>query len=286
MGSSGYHLRFFYQMRAEWVKLRSVRSTWVCLGLIILLGVGLGGVISFVTASAWAGGGADRLQYDPVRTAQAGVLISQFCAGVLGALFVTGEYSSGLLRSTLSAVSHRGSVLLGKACVLTLVLLLAGEVSAFGSYFFSRWILLRHGGVLVLRNSVALQLHSAKIPVLSLSAPGVVRATLLVGVYVALLGLLGVGLGFIMRSGAGAIATYVGVLLIIPVIVSLLPSSASGYINEYLPSTLGSAMLLVTLHHNAYGGNFVGPLAGAGILTGYALLVVGLGWWRLSNGDA
>jgi hypothetical protein len=283
----GHHVRLWHAVRAEWVKLRSTRSTWICLGLIVVVGVGLDVLITFVTANAWnAGSTQDRLQYDPVRTAQAGMLVAQFIVGVLGVMIVTSEYSSGLMRTTLLSVSHRWTILVSKVIVLAGSLLVVGEATAFTSAFVSRAILLGHGGKVVTHDSPALQATSKWIPVLNLSDPAVLRATLLSGIYITLLGLCGLGLGFALRSTAGAISLFVGGLLVVPIVANMLPSSISSHFNSWLPNTLGSSMMIVTLHHNAYGGNFFGPWAATAALGGYALVLLALGTARLMARNA
>ena len=282
----GHHVRLLAQVRAEWIKMRSIRSTWVCLLLIFIIGVGLSVVISIVSASAWKSGGADRLQYDPVRTAQAGVLVAQFIVGVLGALSITGEYSSGLVRTTLTSVTHRWNVLVAKVLVVGGVLFVVGELTAFASYFVSRVMLLSHGGRVVATDSPLHQDVSKYIPVLNLSSPGVLRATMLAGVYLVLLGLGGLALGFLIRHSAGTISVYVGLLLVVPVVVQLLPTSISAHFNSYMPNTIGSAMLVVTLRHNAYGGTFLGPTVATTLLGGYVIVLLLAGLWRLERSDA
>lgn len=283
----GHHVRLWHAIRAEWVKLRSTRSTWVCLGLVVVVGVGLGVLITLVTAGAWKTGDMqDRTQYDPVRTAQAGMLVAQFIVGVLGVMAVTGEYSSGLIRTTLSSVSHRWTILVSKVVVLAATLMVVGEATAFTSSFVSRMILLGHGGRVVAHDSPALQATSKWIPVLSLSNPAVLRATVLAGVYITLLGLCGLALGFALRSTAGAISLFVGVLLVVPIVATMLPASISSHFNSWLPNTLGSAMMIVTLRHNAYGGDFFAPWTATALLAGYALVLLALGATRLMARDA
>lgn len=284
----GRHLRLYRQVHSEWIKLRTVRSTWVSLLLIVVISVGLSALISYVTANAWTPTASlqDRLQYDPVRTAQAGVLVAQFVVGVLGVLFISSEYSSGLIRTSLSAVTHRVNVLVAKAIVLTITLLVTGETAAFSSSLVSRAMLLSHGGRVVAADSPALQATSRYIPVLNLTSPGVLRATLLAGVYVALLGLCGLGLGFILRSGAGAISLFVGVLLVVPIVTAMLPQSISSHFNAYLPNTLGSAMMVVTLRHNVSGGTFLSPGVATSVLALYAVILLVAGAWRLTRTDA
>ncbi|MDE3064465.1 MAG: hypothetical protein KGJ36_02210 [Acidobacteriota bacterium] len=283
----GHHVRLWQAVRAEWVKLRSTRSTWISLGLIMAVGVGLDVLITIVTANAWNGGGLqDRLQYDPVRTAQAGMLVAQFVVGVLGVMTVTGEYTSGLMRTTIASVSHRWTILASKAIVLATTLLVVGEATAFTSGLVSRLILLGRGARVVAHNTPALQATSRFIPVLPLTDPGALRATVLSGVYITLLGLCGLALGFALRSTAGAISLFVGALLVVPIIANMLPASISAHFNAWLPNTLGSAMMIVTLHHNAYGGDFLNPWAATAVLAGYALVLLTLGAGRLLARDA
>ena len=97
------------QLRSEWTKLRSVRSTWVCLVIVVVAGIGLSALVTDVEAGRWGTLGlADRATFDPVRFSQTGTFLSQFVVGVLGALVVTSEYATGSIRTTLSASSRRG----------------------------------------------------------------------------------------------------------------------------------------------------------------------------------
>jgi hypothetical protein len=273
------------QVRAEWVKTYSLRTTWVCVGLVVLISVGLGALISWVSAASWVDGSvADRLQYDPVRTAQSGVLAAQFVAGVLGVLLVTSEYSSKMITVSLSAVRTRSTLVSAKLFVTAMLVLAVGEVVAFSSYFVSRAVLLSQGGRMVAHDSAQLQLHSVFLPVLSLSDSGVLRATAMAGVYLALLSMLGVALGFLLRSGAGAISVFVGGLLLLPIIVQLLGSTGS-HINPFLPTNLGSAMMVDVLSHNAYGGDFLSWDSALGWLGLYVVVTIALGTWRLVRSD-
>ena len=283
----GHHIRLGYAIWAEWVKLRSTRSTWICLGLIFVVGLGLDVLITIVTANAWNPGATqDRLQYDPVRTAQAGMLVAQFIVGVLGVLMVTGEYSTGLIRTTLSSVSHRWSALRGQGHR-------ARRGADGGQRGDGGHVELREPsnpartrGKVVAHDSPALQATSKFIPVLSMTNPAVLRATLLVGVYITLLGLCGLALGFALRSTAGAMSVFVSVLLVVPVVTSMLPASIASHFNAYLPSALGSSMMVVTLRHNACGGDFFGPWTATAVLAGYALVLLAIGTTRLVARDA
>jgi hypothetical protein len=105
------------------------------------------------------------------------------------------------------------------------------------------------------------------------------------GVYLAMLSMIGVALGFLLRSGAAAISVFVGALLLLPIIVQLLPSGLGGDINPFLPTNLGSAMMVDVLSHNAYGGNFLSWDSALGWLGLYVVVVVVAGIWRLVRSD-
>jgi ABC-2 type transport system permease protein len=275
-------------IRSEWTKLRSVRSTWISLAVIVVAGIGLSALVSNVEATRWAGlGPVDRAQFDPVRFSQTGEFLSQFVVGVLGALIVTSEYSTGSIRTTLAAMPRRTTVLAAKAVVVGVVVFVVTQITAFISFFVSQAVLTAHGGrALPADSSILTQLRSRVIPVVTLANGGAVRAVILCGVYLTLLTLLALGIGFILRHTAGAISLYVGLLLVIPLVIGILPSSISGSIEKYLPSNLGLAMIVVTTRKTDFAGVLLSPWAATGLLALYAAVVVALAVWVLARRDA
>ena len=275
-------------IRSEWTKLRSVRSTWISLAVIVVAGIGLSALVSNVEATRWAGlGPVDRAQFDPVRFSQTGEFLSQFVVGVLGALIVTSEYSTGSIRTTLAAMPRRTTVLAAKAVVVAVVVFVVTEITAFISFFVSQAVLTAHGGkALPAGSSIVTQLRSSVIPVVTLANGGAVRAVILCGVYLTLLTLLALGIGFILRHTAGAISLYVGLLLVIPLVIGILPSSISGSIEKYLPSNLGLAMIVVTTRKTDFAGVLLSPWAATGLLALYATIIVVLAVWVLARRDA
>ena len=273
---------------SEWTKLRSVRSTWVALAVVVVAGVGLSALVSNIEAGRWAGLGlADRAQFDPVRFSQTGEFISQFVVGVLGALIVTSEYATGAVRTTLATLPRRMSVLFGKGIVLAGVIFVVTEVTAFLSFFVSQWVLTAHGGrALPAGSTIVTQVTSSTIPVVSITHAGALRAVFLCGVYLTLLALMAFGIGFILRHTAGVISLYVGLLLVIPLIVQILPSSLSDPIERYLPSNLGLAMIVVTTRKTDFAGVLMTPWAAVATLTLYTAAFVALGAWLLVRRDA
>src|SRR6516164_8846705 len=174
----GYGFRTVAQM--EWLKLRSVRSTWWTLLVFAAGMIGLSVLVMihqhWVTMSA-----ADRASFDPTNDSFAGLAIGQLALGVLGVLAVTSEFSSGMIRATFAAAPRRPLVLAAKAAVLTAVTLVTGEILAFAAFW---------AGEAVLR---------APAPHAALAQPGVLRAVLMAGAYPALIALIGLGLGALIR---------------------------------------------------------------------------------------
>jgi ABC-type transport system involved in multi-copper enzyme maturation permease subunit len=273
---------------SEWTKLRSVRSTWIALAVVVVAGIGLSALVSNIEAGRWASlGPVDRAQFDPVRFSQTGEFISQFVVGVLGALIVTSEYATGAVRTTLAALPRRTTVLAGKGMVIAAAIFVVTEVTAFMSFFVGQLVLTAHGGrTLPAGSSILTQVTSSVIPVVSITDTGALRAVFLCGVYLTLLTLMAFGIGFIVRHTAGAISLFVGLLLVLPLIVQILPSSLSDPIERYLPSNLGLAMIVVTTRKTDFAGVLMTPWAAVVILALYTAALVTAGAWALVRRDA
>ena len=215
-------------VRSEWIKFRSVRSTVSVSALTVLFLVGLGLLVSYFTRSRWD-------QLDPggqvpanlVRRSLVGVNLAQLTVGALGVVVITGEYTTGMIRATLGAVPRRQPVLWAKAGVYAAVILVLGVISSFVAFLGGQGILGPHG--------------------VSLSYPGALRAVFGVALYLTVVGLLGLAIGFLVRSTAGGITALFGILLVLPAIVGALPSNWVHTIAPYLPSTAGQAIFSV--HH-------------------------------------
>ena len=164
---------------------------------------------------------------DALTLSFSGFPTAQLALAVFGVLAFTAEHSTGLIRTTFVAVPRRGTVLAAKAATAGAVALAPGELLAFASFFLTQAILSGH--------------HRG----LSLARPGVPGAVLAGGFYLAVVTLLGLGLGVIMRSTAAAIAAAVALTYLIPEILSLLPSPWNGRIDRFLPLT--AAQQLVSL---------------------------------------
>ena len=208
---------------SEWVKLRSLRSSWITLALAVagLVVVAIAGGI--LTNQDWSHMHPGELaHFDPTSQSLTGLNFSQLAIGVLGVLFVTGEYGTGMIRSSLAAVPQRLPVLWAKAILFAAVTLVLMEISAFVAFLAGQAALGTHGT--------------------TLAAAGALRATVGTGLYLTVVALLGIALGFIIRSTAGAIAALFGILLVLPGILAILPESWQNTIGPYLPSNAGAAL--------------------------------------------
>ncbi|HLI72477.1 MAG TPA: ABC transporter permease [Acidimicrobiales bacterium] len=247
-------------LRSEWAKLRTVRSTTWSLAVTVVLVIGIGILASAATASRFRTGKVDRLFFDPTSVSLTGYFVGQLALGVLGVLTVSAEYGTGSIRSTFAAIPRRPLVLLAKVLVFGAVALVVAEVVSFAAFFIGQALL------------------SGSAPTASLAQPGVVRAVAGGGLYLTVLGLLALGLAAIIRHTAAAITTFVGVLLIVPLVVSAFPASIGHPIGKYLPLVMGEAMTATTPRgaHADFLPSFA-PWTGFALLCAYAAgaLVIG-----------
>jgi ABC-2 type transport system permease protein len=256
-----YGFRNVAQM--EWLKLRSVRSTWWTL-LVFAAGM-IALAILVLSHQNWASMSAtDRATFDPTNDSFAGLTIGQLAIGVLGVLVITSEFSSGMIRATLAAAPRRPAVLAAKAAVLTAVALVLGEILAFAAFAVGEAVL------------------KSPAPHATLAQPGVLRAVLMAGAYPALIGLIGLALGAIIRHTAGAISAVVGVLFVLPLIVIPLGTSIQNAVERYMPMMIAENSLTAVkpVAHS------LSPGLGFALLCGYTAAVLAAGGWALARRDA
>ena len=259
--AGGYGFRTVARM--EWLKLRSVRSTWWTL-LVFAAGM-IGLAILVMTHQHWASmSPPDRASFDPTNDSYAGLAIGQLALGVLGVLAVTSEFSSGMIRATFAAVPRRPLVLAAKAAVVAAVTLVAGEILAFVAFGV---------GEAVLKNPA---------PHASLGQPAVLRAVLMAGAYPALIALIGLGLGALIRHTAGAISAVVGVLFVLPLILVPLGTSIQNAAGQFMPMLIAENSLTAVkpVAHS------LSPGVGFALLCGYAAAALAAGGWALARRDA
>ena len=265
---AGHHAGFGGLMRAEWTKIRSVRSTVWTLVIFVVVCVGLTALIAWLTESHWYGPRAASRDInvisDPVGfILGTGVGLGQLAICVLGVLVITSEYSTGVIRASLLAVPRRIPVLAAKAAVFAVLLLVVTEIVAFCSFFVGSAILHAHVQV-------------------SLSGSGVTRAVIGAGLYLIVLGLLALAIGTMIRHTAGAISTAIGVVFVLPILSGLLPGSWGAHINAYLPEQAGT---LIT-HTREQSGDLLSPWQGFGVLCIWTVLALAVAAYLLERRDA
>jgi ABC-2 type transport system permease protein len=251
-------------LHSEWIKLRTLRSTFYTLLAAVIALIGFGALFCAVTANRWTSLPAgERAGFDPALTSLRGYYLAQLAVGVLGVLVMTGEYATGMIRATIAAVPRRLPVLWAKASLYSAV----------------TWVLMTAGALIAFLLGQAL-LSSQHIDT-TLSAPGVTRMVMGAGLYLTIVGLLGVAIGALIRNTAGGIATVFGLLLVVPVLAEALPSSWSNNISPYLPSNSGQA--IVALHQAPHT---LAPWTGFGVFCLYAVVALGAAAVMLKRRDA
>ncbi len=261
--------RFGAVMRSEWTKMRSVRSTTRTIVLTVLFTIGIGVIAASTEAGRWThASAATRLTFDPTNLSLTGILFGQLMIGILGVLVVSAEYGTGTIRASLAAVPNRPLFLLAKATTFAVVAFLVGEFVSFVAFFAGQ------------------SLISGGAPHATITQSGVLGAVIGSGLYLTILGLLAVGMGLIIRHTAGALAAFVGVLLIVPLLTPAFPSSIQNTISKFEPTTIGTAMTVVTTHLPKGSTPTFNPWVGLAILSAYAAVALGFGAWKLVRRDA
>jgi ABC-2 type transport system permease protein len=252
-------------LRSEWTKLWTLRSTrWSLLAAVIAM-AGLGPLVAAAQMNSWSSlDPHERAVYDSIDTGVGGYHLAQLAIGVLGVLVISGEYSTGMIRSSFIAVPRRLPVLwakLGVYAAVTFGLMLS---ASFVSFFAVQAIVRRH--------------HVQH----SLGDPHALRAVVGTALFLTVLGMLAVGLGALVRNTAGGIAVFVFLLFVLPGITAILPASLADGINPYLPLNAGFAVATSTFedsHHLA-------PWTGFAVFCGQAALTIAVAALGLRRRDA
>ena len=263
----GRRIRVSSVLAAEWIKLRSVRSTGWSIVAMTLITIGVAVIVGITVTHQWTGFSLpDKLTFDPTGISLRGLLFSQLVIGVLGVLVISAEYGTLTIRATLSAVPHRPLVLASKAVVFGALALVIGEVLSFGAFFLGQALL------------------SSPAPHASLSQPGVLRAVVGGGLLIPIFGLFALGLGAIVRHTAGAITAYVGAILVLPLIIEALPSSLSRPVLKFLPFAIFSSM--TSVRQQLDFGPTLSPWTGFAVMCAYAAAALLIGGWLMVRRDA
>ncbi|MEV0609463.1 ABC transporter permease [Polymorphospora rubra] len=239
---------------AEWTKFSSLRSTWITTGISAVLLIAFG----MIASASFSGDGMT-----PIDLALSGSILAALSVGALGALLGASEYTTGMIRATLAAVPRRLPVLWSKSLVAGAAAFVTMTAAAFAAFALGSAVL------------------NDKVGGLGLGDDGVLRTLLGAGLYLALVAVLGVALGMLVRSSAGAITILAGVLLIVPGLAVLLPASISEAVTPYLPSNAGSAVMALTPADGT-----LAPWTGLVVFAGYVIVTLAAAAYGLKKTDA
>ena len=235
---------------SEWTKLRTVRSTYWTLFAAAFITIGVSVLVCLIVAAQYATMSAkDRGTFDPITSSLAGAFLAQLAIAVLGVLVITSEYGSGMIRSTFAAVPQRLTVFAAKAGVFAVVSFVVTTTACLIAFFVGQALLSSTGrGV-------------------GIGSPGALRIVIGTGLYLAVLGLLALSLGTIIRKTAGAITAVVGMIFVLPALAQLLPSSMNA-VQKFLPSNAGDALISNT----ARSSTQLSPWVGFGVFCLWAVI--------------
>lgn len=250
---------------SEWTKFRSLRSTlWTLLVAMVLM-VGVSALFSAVTANQYdTFSASDLASFNPISTSLEGNTFAVMAFGVLGVLLFSGEYSTGMIRASMTVVPRRLPVLWAKLTVFAGVVFSAALVTSFASFYIGQALL------------------SSKNLDVSISSPGALRSVIGAALYLTVAGTIGIALGALLRNTAGGITTFVAAFFVIPPLTELLPSSIRDSLTQYLPSNAGQALFGGTHGLN----NTLSPWTGFAVLCVYAVVLIGAAAYRLRKSDA
>lgn len=257
---SGVHLSFGRLVRSEWIKLRSIRSTWWCYAILVLVTIGMAALLGNFVTDIGSGAPQDAENGQLVSINTAGVTLSALVVGVLGVLIVTGEYGTGQIRSTFTADPRRTGVVLAKATVLAVTTFVVSAVATWIGVALSAWLQASNGVEA------------------DLADPGVFLPILGSSVYVTMLALLAYGIGLIVRSSAGGIAITLGILLVLPVVLAivggLLDAQWIGDVAAFLPDQAGGQLFAYSYEGaQTPPGVVLDGWSGFGVFAGEVLVV-------------
>jgi ABC-2 type transport system permease protein len=258
------HYNILDLLGSEWTKLRTVRSTVWSYALTVGIGIGVSALATAETRAHWTSTSA--VGFDPVSLSLIGVFFGQLVIGVLGVLVVSAEYTTGTIRATFSAAPRRPLVLAAKVAVFAGATLVVAEVLTFSAFLLGQSLL------------TSPATHA------TLSSPQALRSVFETGIYLVVIGLFAMSLATLIRHTAGAISTFVGILLVLPTIFQALPSSIYDSLARFLPSRIGG----VIISRNFANSNVqtFGPWVGLAVLAGYVAVLLAVGGYLQVRRDA
>ncbi len=254
---------FVGSLRSEFTKIRSTRSTYWALLALVAITVGFGAL-----ASSGAAHNANQLgpDFDPTQRSLFGLYFGQLVMAVLGALTITSEYATGMIRTSLTAMPRRGTMFAAKAVVFASVALVVGLITSFGAFFLGQALM-----------------SGAHINA-TISQPHVLRAVVGGALFLAACGMLSFGIGAILRHTAGAITASIVLLFVLSLLINALPQSWQEHVDKWVPAVAGSQIWAVKAATD--GPSMFAPWTGFAVFCGYAVIALVAGLILFRKRDA
>ena len=255
-------------LTSEWTKIRSVRSTMWSLLAFVVVAIGFSALIAAVIANTWNNPGNHpnhvTLLTDPTAVLfGAGFGLGQLAICVLGVIVISGEYSTGAIRASLLAVPRRLRMLAAKAAVFAFMDLVVSAVTVFAVFFITTAILRGHVSI-------------------TLSQPGITRACVGGVLYLTVLGLFALAIGGLIRHTAGAVATVIALVLVVPPLITLIPGTLANHIHGYLPTVAGQ----LVAQSSQQPADVLSAWQGFGVFCLWTIVLLGVSGWLLVRRDA
>jgi ABC-2 type transport system permease protein len=260
-------LSFGHLLRAEWTKLRSLRSTVWSLLLLVVLDLCFTVLFTLLVVTQWEDNGPRfraTIVADPTSIIMAGGLqISQLTVCVLGVMEIASEYSTGMIRASLLAMPRRLPMLAAKAAVFGLLVFVVGATVSFVSFFIGAAIIHPKASV-------------------ALDDPGVLRAVVGGGLYLSILGLFALAIGAIFRQTAAGITAVIGLVLVLGPLAQLLSGDLGKHVYAYQPSVAGRLIIQAQQAPD----DLLSPWQGYAVFVGYTALLLVIAAVLLERRDA
>ncbi|GAB2875740.1 ABC transporter permease subunit [Streptomyces mayteni] len=246
---------------SEWTKIRSVRSTVWTLAAAVVVTVAFGMLICLLVRNTFNElSSHERMTFDPTLTSFSGTMLGQLAMIAFGILVVGGEYSTGMIRSSLTAVPRRGLLMFAKVSVATALALAVGMVTSFLAFVLGQALLGDHRT--------------------NLGEPNVLRAVFGAGLYMGLIALFAMGVAWMLRSPMLSFGVLIPFFFMISSILANV--SATRKLGRYLPDQAGSWIMSVV----NTGDRPYGPWAGLGIMVLWVAAALLGGYLVLRRRDA
>ena len=248
---SAGRVTFAAALRSEFTKIRSVRSTYWTLIAMFIVVVGFGALASFGATTHHPSGPS----WDPTRQSLVGLYIGQLLIGVLGVLAISSEYSTGMIRTSLTTNPHRRVMITAKAVAFTVVAFVASLITSLAAFFLGQAIMSSH--------------HIST----TIGSPGVLRAVIGGALFLTACGVLAFGLGLLLRHTAAGIGSMVGLLFVVTVLVNFLPQGWQNHVDKWVPALAGGMLWQVAAQPPGSTPMF-GPWPSFAVLCGWAALAL------------